>query len=133
MTGVQTCALPIFLHEFEIETRTRRKAVHLVVLNQFLIDKYSEGKRAVLIVDEAQNLSWSALEEIRMLSNLQTEQEPLLQIVLVGQPALQTKLRDPSLSQLSQRISVSYHLSSLNFAEAKEYIAHRLKKAGTQK
>jgi hypothetical protein len=87
----------------------------------------------VLIVDEAQNLSWSALEEIRMLSNLQTEQEPLLQIVLVGQPALQRKLRDPSLSQLSQRISVSYHLSSLSFPETKEYIAHRLQKAGAQK
>ena len=125
--------LELILQDFEIEARTRRKAVHLDILNQFLIDKYSEGKRAVLIVDEAQNLSWSALEEIRMLSNLQTEQEPLLQIVLVGQPALQSKLRDPSLSQLSQRISVSYHLSSLSFPEAKEYIAHRLNKAGAQK
>jgi general secretion pathway protein A len=125
--------LELILQEFEIETRTRRKAVHLDTLNQFLIDKYSEGKRAVLIVDEAQNLSWSALEEIRMLSNLQTEQEPLLQIVLVGQPTLKRKIQDPSLTQLSQRISVSYHLNSLSFPETREYIAHRLKKAGAQK
>jgi len=124
--------LELILHEFEIETRSRRKAAHLDTLNQFLIQKYGEGRRVVLIVDEAQNLSWSALEEIRMLSNLQTDQEPLLQIVLVGQPALRSKLQDPSLAQLSQRIAVSYHLGSLSFEEVREYISHRLKKAGNQ-
>jgi putative secretion ATPase (PEP-CTERM system associated) len=122
--------LELILQEFEVETRSRRKAAHLDTLNQFLINKYGEGRRAVLIVDEAQNLSWSALEEVRMLSNLQTDQEPLLQIVLVGQPALRIKLQDSSLAQLSQRIAVSYHLSSLSFPEVKEYIAHRLQKAG---
>jgi putative secretion ATPase (PEP-CTERM system associated) len=125
--------LELILQEFEVETRSRRKAAYLDTLNQFLIHKYGEGRRAVLIVDEAQNLSWSALEEVRMLSNLQTDQEPLLQIVLVGQPALRSKLQDPSLAQLSQRIAVSYHLSSLSFPEVKEYIAHRLQKSGVQK
>ena len=124
--------LELILQEFEVKTSRRRKAVYLEALNQFLIDQYGKGKRPVLIVDEAQNLSPSALEEVRMLSNLQTDQEALLQIVLVGQPALRTKLQDPSLAQLSQRISVSYHLSSLSFTEAKEYIDHRLKKVGTQ-
>jgi type II secretory pathway predicted ATPase ExeA len=125
--------LELILQEFEVETRSRRKAAHLDTLNQFLIRKYGEGRRVVLIVDEAQNLSWSGLEEVRMLSNLQTDQEPLLQIVLVGQPTLRSKLQHPSLAQLSQRIAVSYHLSSLSFTEVKEYIAHRLQKAGVQK
>jgi general secretion pathway protein A len=125
--------LELILQEFEVEARTRRKAVHLDILNQFLIDKYSEGQRVVLIVDEAQNLSWNALEEIRMLSNLQTDQEPLLQILLVGQPALRMKLQNPSLAQLNQRVAVSYHLNSLNLQETKKYIFHRLRKAGGKK
>ena len=122
--------LELILQEFELKARGRRKAAHLDILNQFLINKYGEGQRVVLIVDEAQNLSPEALEEIRMLSNLQTDQEPLLQILLVGQPALRVKLQNQSLAQLNQRVAVSYHLNSLNLQETKEYILHRLRKAG---
>jgi general secretion pathway protein A len=125
--------LELILQEFELKARGRRKAAHLDILNQFLINKYGEGQRVVLIVDEAQNLSAEALEEIRMLSNLQTDQEPLLQILLVGQPSLRMKLQNPSLAQLNQRVAVSYHLNSLNQQETKEYIFHRLRKAGREK
>ena len=123
----------LILQEFELKARGRRKAAHLDILNQFLINKYGEGQRVVLIVDEAQNLSLEALEEIRMLSNLQTDQEPLLQILLVGQPSLRMKMQNPSLAQLSQRVAVSYHLKSLDLQETKEYIFYRLRKAGGEK
>ena len=123
----------LILQEFELKARGRRKAAHLDILNQFLINKYGEGQRVVLIVDEAQNLSQEALEEIRMLSNLQTDQEPLLQILLVGQPSLRMKMQNPSLAQLSQRVAVSYHLKSLDLQETKEYIFYRLRKAGGEK
>ena len=81
-------------------------------------------------MDEAQNLSPEALEEIRLLSNLQTEKEPLLQVILVGQPGLRERLRHPSLRQLAQRVSVHYHLNPLNLQETKEYINFRLARAG---
>jgi len=123
----------LILQEFELKARGRRKAAHLDILNQFLINKYGEGQRVVLIVDEAQNLSLEALEEIRMLSNLQTDQEPLLQILLVGQPSLRMKMQNPSLAQLNQRVAVSYHLKSLDLQETKEYIFYRLRKAGGEK
>jgi len=123
----------LILQEFELKARGRRKAAHLDILNQFLINKYGEGQRVVLIVDEAQNLSQEALEEIRMLSNLQTDQEPLLQILLVGQPSLRMKMQKPSLAQLNQRVAVSYHLKSLDLQETKEYIFYRLRKAGGEK
>lgn len=124
--------LELILGEFELELPLRGKGSYLDVLNQFLINKHSLGQRALLIVDEAQNLSQEALEEIRMLSNLQTDKVSLLQIVLVGQPGLRTRLQQPSLAQLNQRIAVHYHLASLNLTETKEYIAHRLKIAGAK-
>ncbi|MCP4024214.1 MAG: AAA family ATPase, partial [Desulfobacteraceae bacterium] len=100
------------------------------LLNEFLIENYAQGKKAILIIDEAQNLSQKALEEIRMLSNLQTDEELLLQIILVGQPQLRDKIQDLNLEQLAQRIAASYHLTALSFDETKAYILHRLKKAG---
>ncbi|MFV9644344.1 MAG: XrtA/PEP-CTERM system-associated ATPase [Desulfobacterales bacterium] len=124
--------LELILCEFELEPPIRSKAGYLDILNQFLIREYGKGKRVVLIVDEAQNLSQEALEEIRMLSNLHTGKDSLIQIVLVGQPSLGTRLRDPSLAQLYQRIAVSYHIASLGFDETREYIAHRLKTAGAE-
>jgi general secretion pathway protein A len=124
--------LELILGEFELKLPARGKGRYLDVLNQFLINKHSLGQRVLLIVDEAQNLSHEALEEIRMLSNLQTDKVALLQIVLVGQPGLRTRLQHPSLAQLSQRIAVNYHLASLNMAETKEYITHRLKAAGAK-
>ena len=124
--------LELILQEFELESPKRRKTTYLDILNQFLVSKYSQGQRVVLIVDEAQNLSHETLEEIRMISNLQSDKDTLLQIVLAGQPGLKTKLRHPSLAQLRQRIAVSYHLAPLNLAETVEYIAHRLQQAGGQ-
>jgi len=124
--------LEVILNEFELELPVQGKARHLDTLNQFLIDKYGQGQRVVLIVEEAQNLSLEALEEVRMISNLQSEKDFLLQIVLVGQPGLLTKLSNPSLNQLRQRITVSYHLAPLNVDETREYVIHRLQKSGAQ-
>lgn len=101
-------------------------------LNAFLIEQYAQGLQAVLIIDEAQNLSAELLEEIRMLSNLETEHAKLLQIVLVGQPELLRILDSKGLRQLRQRISVNCHLSALSREECKEYIQFRLEKAGNR-
>ena len=124
--------LELILCEFELEPSIRSKAGYLDTLNQFLIREYGEGKRVVLIVDEAQNLSQEALEELRMLSNLYAGKDSLIQIVLAGQPSLGVRLRHPSLAQLYQRIAVSYHIASLGLDETREYIVHRLKKAGAE-
>jgi type II secretory pathway predicted ATPase ExeA len=97
----------------------------------FLIEEYGAGKRSVLIVDEAQNLTIEALEELRLLSNINADKDLLLQIILVGQPELLEKLRRPELCQFAQRISVSYHLAPLTCAETLHYITHRLRVAGT--
>ncbi len=121
--------LKLILTEFEIPY-SEDKAKSLDILNQFLIDKYSEGKRVLLIIDEAQNLSNEALEEIRMLSNLQSDEQMLLQIMLVGQPELKRKLQSPKLKQLTQRIAVNYHLTALTEEETKNYIQYRLERAG---
>jgi type II secretory pathway predicted ATPase ExeA len=99
-------------------------------LTMFLIGEYAAGKRCVLIVDEAQNLTIEALEELRLLSNINADKDLLLQIILVGQPQLLEKLRRPELSQFAQRISVSYHLAPLTCAETLHYVAHRLNVAG---
>ena len=99
----------------------------------FLIDEYSAGRRCVLIVDEAQNLTLESLEELRLLSNINSERDLLLQIILVGQPQLLEKLRSPELSQFAQRISISYHLTPLSFAETQLYINHRLSVAGASR
>jgi general secretion pathway protein A len=98
-------------------------------LARFLVEQRSAGRLALLIVDEAQNLSPAALEEIRMLSNLETEKSKLIQIVLVGQPNLQDVLSRPEFEQLRQRITVRYHLRALDLEETSAYINHRLKKA----
>src|SRR5262245_11832598 len=98
-------------------------------LARFLVEQRSAGRLALLIVDEAQNLSPAALEEIRMLSNLETEKSKLVQIVLVGQPNLQEVLSRPEFEQLRQRITVRYHLRPLDPGETAAYINHRLKKA----
>lgn len=95
-----------------------------------LIEEYGAGRRSVLIVDEAQNLTIDALEELRLLSNINADKDLLLQIVLVGQPQLLEKLRRPELCQFAQRISISYHLPPLSCGETLQYIAHRLRVAG---
>jgi general secretion pathway protein A len=107
----------------------KSKPVLLRDLAQFLIDQRMAGRLVLIVVDEAQNLSLATLEEIRMLSNLETEKSKLLQIVLVGQPELRESLASDQLAQLRQRITVSYHLRPLDADETTEYINHRLRRA----
>ncbi|NTV29037.1 MAG: AAA family ATPase [Candidatus Omnitrophica bacterium] len=102
----------------------------ITLLNQFLIDETSQGHNVAVIIDEAQNLNVHQLEQIRLLSNLETEKEKLLQIILVGQPELLEKLRKPALRQLNSRIGVRYHIQPLDKTDTGEYINHRLKIAG---
>lgn len=97
----------------------------------FLVREHVEGRRTVIIVDEAQNLSIADLEELRMLSNINADKEQLLQIILVGQPQLRDLLRRPELVQFAQRISSDYHLTALSKKEVPEYIAHRMQLAGS--
>ncbi|MGE4423610.1 MAG: XrtA/PEP-CTERM system-associated ATPase [Pseudodesulfovibrio sp.] len=118
--------------DFGLETDGRSKAALLRDLNEFLIDQYATGKRAVLIIDEAQNLSTDLLEEIRMLSNLETDGGKLLQIVLVGQPELRDTLNSPELLQLRQRIQIGCHLKPLDREEVTEYIYYRMESAGNR-
>jgi len=121
--------LNMILNEFEVERPASDKAATLEAINAFLIQKYAEKKQVLLIIDEAQNLSADALEEVRMLSNLQTEDQALLQIMLVGQPELETKLRSPGLAQFSQRIAVNFHLEGLSREETENYINFRTQKS----
>ncbi len=100
-------------------------------LNRYLLAEFSAGRNAVLIIDEAQNLAPPLLEQIRMLSNLETERGKLLQIVLVGQPELRQQLARPELRQLNQRIALRYHLQPFDHQETKDYITHRLVVAGS--
>jgi general secretion pathway protein A len=125
--------LLMILNEFELPSQKFGKTTALDILNQYLIQKYAENKRVLLIIDEAQNLSPAALEEVRMLSNLQTEDQVLLQIMLVGQPELISKLGKPKMRQLSQRIAVNFHLEGLNREEVGNYVSFRLDKAGGQR
>ena len=102
-------------------------------LMHFLIGEYGAGRRCVLIVDEAQNLTVEALEELRLLSNINSDKDLLLQIILVGQPELLTKLKSPELAQFAQRISISYHLTPLAYLDTRRYIRHRLEIAGAKR
>lgn len=121
----------LILNEFEIPYPDDiSKAKALEALYEYLIRQFSSGRKVLLIIDEAQNLSDEVLEEIRMLSNLQTDEEMLLQIMIVGQPQLRNKISHPRLEQFAQRIAVSFHLSAMTHSETGEYIAHRMEKAG---
>jgi len=122
--------LELVLREFELEVIANDKPKNLEILYQYLIQKYARKEKVLLIIDEAQNLSDDVLEEVRMLTNLQTDDNLLLQIMLVGQPELKAKLKRPSLAQLNQRIGVNYHLMPLTHEETGVYIASRLEKAG---
>ncbi len=102
-------------------------------LNAHLLERHSQGKRTVLVIDEAQNLSAEVLEQIRLLTNLETTRHKLLQILLIGQPELQAIMDRPELRQLDQRITARYHLTSLSATETETYIAHRLAVAGCRK
>ncbi len=110
----------------------RTKAERIEALNQYLLNQLSQGNHVVLIVDEAQNLSIPVLEQIRMLSNLETTKEKMLQIILFGQIELNQKLRSPKLKQLNQRIVIRHHIFPLSREETESYIYQRLTVAGSQ-
>ncbi|MEN3339125.1 MAG: hypothetical protein V7647_2801 [Acidobacteriota bacterium] len=123
--------LETIMIDFGLDPGGHSKPIMLRDLAQYLVDQRLAGRLILLVIDEAQNLSLAALEELRMLSNLETEKSKLLQIVLVGQPNLRDKLGAPELEQLRQRITVSYHLSPLDAEETAKYINHRLRRAAT--
>ena len=115
------------LEELGVEYKPGTKQKLLSQLNSYLIKQLAQDINVVLIIDEAQNLSSKVLEEIRMLSNLETEKEKLIQIILIGQPQLKIKLENIRLEQFKQRIAVYFHILALNRDESQEYIFHRLK------
>ena len=125
-----TQLLKMLCQEYELETAGRDKASLLEHIQQFLVATYASQQRAILIIDEAQNLPAKTIEEIRMLSNLEAEKEHLIQIILVGQPELKEKLQRRSLRQFTQRVTVHAHLGGLTADDVNRYIRHRLKIAG---
>ncbi len=124
---LQWVAMALELHSGEAEL-TNTQAFRR--LQDYLINEYSQGRRVVLVIDEAQNMSVESLEELRMLININADKNQLLQIVLVGQPELQTVLEQPRLTQFAQRVTAEYHLEALNFIETRAYIRSRLHTAG---
>lgn len=116
--------------ELGLEGPFGSKADYLIALNAHLLDQLQRGANTVLIIDEAQNLSPGALEEVRLLSNLETEREKLLQIVLTGQPELKRMLAEPQLRALRQRISVEHHVEPLRPEQIVPYLRHRIEIAG---
>jgi type II secretory pathway predicted ATPase ExeA len=117
--------------DVQLEGRSKAELYHAFV--NYLIEQYGENRRTVLIIDEAQNMELDALEELRLLSNVNTDKALILQLILVGQPQLWTKLRDPRLEQFVQRITVDYVLEPLDAIEVAKYISHRLRVAGRDK
>jgi type II secretory pathway predicted ATPase ExeA len=124
--------LQTVLVQFGFQPFRMKKAELLSTLNEFLVEQYANGRRVLLIVDEAQNLSNKVLEEIRLLSGVETTKEKVLRIILAGQPELNEKLNSPMLIQLAQRIRLRFHLTALSKADTALYIQHRLEVAGSQ-
>ena len=118
--------------DFGMKTEGKDKVQLLSELNDFLLEEYAASRQPIIIIDEAQNLTEEALEEIRLLSNLEADNFKLVQIILVGQPELKQIIAKPSLRQLRQRISISCHLNPLNREETEEYIYHRLSTVGSK-
>ena len=129
----ETQLLESIVLDFGIKSAGKGKFELIRGLNNFLLKESAKGNNVVLIIDEAQNLKPELLEQVRLLSNLETEKEKLLQIILVGQPELNEKLGLYGLRQLRQRIMVKYHILPLEGQEIDEYIKHRLKIAGLKK
>jgi type II secretory pathway predicted ATPase ExeA len=118
------------LAQFGFSPFKMRKAELLATLNQFLIEQYANGRKVLLIVDEAQNLSNKVLEEVRLLSGVETTKEKVLRIILAGQPELNEKLDSPELVQLKQRVRLRFHLTALSEPDTIAYVRHRLRIAG---
>ena len=123
--------LQAITEDLNIKIKKKTKIEIFNQLNNFLIEEFRIGNNVILILDEAQNLKPKVLEQLRMLSNLETEKEKLFQIILVGQPELRDKLNCPGLRQLRQRIGVRYHMFPLDKNEIADYISHRLRIAGS--
>ena len=124
--------LQALLVEFGFKPFRAKKIELLAMLKDFMIEQYAAGKTLLLVIDEAQNLSRRVLEEVRMLSGIESQKEKLLRIVLAGQPELAYKLDSPRLEQLSQRVRLRFHLSALSKRETREYLEHRLEIAGAE-
>ena len=124
--------LQTVLVQFGFEPFDMKKPEVLATLNQFLIEQHNSGRKVLLVVDEAQNLSYRVLEEVRMLSGVETAKEKTLRIILAGQPELNDKLNSPELVQLTQRVRLRFHLAALSKEETSAYIDHRLEVAGSQ-
>jgi len=118
------------LHAFSLDGGGDNRARQHRVFTDYLIGQYAKNRRTMLIIDEAQNMSAAALEELRMLSNINSEKDLLLQVILVGQPPLRELLQHPELEQFAQRVAVDYHLDGLSGEETRGYIRHRLRVAG---
>jgi len=118
--------------EFGLEVKGADRFEATLIINDFLLRQMSEGRETVLIIDEAQDLTNELLEQVRLLSNLETDDRKLLQIVLMGQPELRDRLNDHGLRQLRQRITVRYHLNPLRRTEVAQYVHHRLKVSGAK-
>lgn len=127
----ETQLLRGIMKELGEESKARSKNDLLDKMNDLLLERIDQGREIVLIIDEAQNLSFEVMEMLRMLSNLETYEQKLLQIILIGQPELNTKLKEDRLRQLRQRILVHYDLKPLNSAEVQLYIRHRMSLAGS--
>ena len=122
--------LKLIAAEFGLEGRFESTADYLIAINRMLLERLRTGRNTVLIIDEAQNLDAATLEEVRLLSNLETDTAKLMQIVLTGQPELIRKLASPALRQLRQRIAIEHHMEPLNPEDIRPYLAHRLEVAG---
>jgi type II secretory pathway predicted ATPase ExeA len=124
--------LQALLVEFGFKPFRKRKVELLAMLKDFMVEQYAAGKKILLVIDEAQNLSRKVLEEVRLLSGLEAQKEKLLRIILAGQPELSLKLDSPRLQQLMQRVRLRFHLAALSKHETHEYITHRLSVAGAK-
>lgn len=126
----ETQMIRAILQDFGLKTTGKDMLSLVQMLNTFLLARMEARENVALLIDESQNLTPKLMEQIRLLSNLETAQQKLIQIVLIGQPELEEKLKSPSLRQLRQRITVRYHLGPLDEDETGPYIAHRLATAG---
>jgi general secretion pathway protein A len=125
--------LRMVCREYELNVEGRDKAELMDAFHTFLLEQFARQQRVILFIDEAQNLSPQAMEEVRMLSNMEAEKHHLIQIIMVGQPELRSKLQRKDLEQFSQRVSVYCHLKALENDEVAQYIRHRLKAGGASK
>ncbi len=124
--------LQAILVEFGLNPFIAKKVELLNMINQFLIDSYNNGRQVLLIIDDAQNLNKRVLEEITMLSGVETQKEKILHVIIVGQPELNQKLEADDMEQLLQRVSLRYHVRALTFEELVEYVNYRTKVAGSK-